>query len=199
MKREFSFSEETAGIVSHIKEAAALVDGLSGQAEAVCRMAQTIAESYGRNGRLLVCGNGGSAADAQHIAGELVGRFLAERAPLDCLALTTDSSVITAIGNDYGFEDVFARQVSAHGRAGDVLLAISTSGNSPNVLKAVSEARRLKLKVLALSGRDGGELARISDICLTAPSNSSPRIQEAHAVIAHILCGIVERALFGRG
>ena len=124
-------------------------------------MAGIVADCLGKGGMLLVCGNGGSAADAQHFAGELVGRFMIERAPLRCIALSANTAVLTAIGNDYGFEHVFARQVAAHGREGDVLLAISTSGKSPNILEAVSTALRLKMRVLALSGRDGGPLARL--------------------------------------
>ncbi|MCX6355944.1 MAG: D-sedoheptulose 7-phosphate isomerase [Candidatus Aureabacteria bacterium] len=182
-------------VVAQIEESAAVKKKLAAQSETVCRMVEMIIAAYRHGGRLLICGNGGSAADAQHIAGELVGRFLRERAPLDCMALTTDSSVLTAIGNDYGFEQVFSRQVTAHGRKGDLLLAISTSGNSPDVLKAVEEAQRLKMKVIALSGRNGGALARAADLCVTVPSQLSPRIQESHATIAHIICCLVERAL----
>jgi len=160
-------------------------------------MAGAVADRLREGRALLVCGNGGSAADAQHIAGELVGRFMLERAPLRCLALSSDIAVITAVGNDYGFAHVFARQVAAHGREGDVLLLLSTSGVSPNLLEAAREARRRGMCVLALSGRDGGPLAREADLCITVPSRSSPRIQEAHAALGHILCGLVEQELFG--
>jgi len=194
-KHLYSLSEMRDEVVAQLEESAALKAKLAAHAGTVCRIAEMIIAAYRRGGRLLICGNGGSAADAQHIAGELVGRFLKERAPFDCMALTTDSSVLTAIGNDYGFEQVFARQVTAHGRKGDVLLAISTSGNSPNVLKAVEEARRLKMKVIALSGRNGGALARAADLCVAVPSQLSPRIQESHGTIAHIICSLVERAL----
>jgi D-sedoheptulose 7-phosphate isomerase len=168
------------------------------EADTICRMAELVIESYRHNGALLICGNGGSAADAQHLAGEMVGRFLKEREPLRCIALTTDTSVLTAIGNDYGYEEIFARQVLAHGREGDVLLAISTSGNSPNVLRAVEGARLLRMKVIALSGKGGGRLARAADLCVTVPSDISPRIQEVHETVGHILCSLVEQSLFER-
>lgn len=198
-KRASSLSEIGKDISAQLEESAALLSRAGREeADAIRRMAELVIESLRRGGTLLVCGNGGSAADAQHIAGELVGRFLKEREPLRCIALSTDTSVLTAIGNDYGYEEVFARQVAAHGRAGDVLLAISTSGNSPNVLKAVVAAKRLKMRVIALSGKGGGGLARAADICVAVPSGASPRIQEVHGTIGHILCGLVEKALCGR-
>ncbi len=197
-KRASSLSEIRKDISAQLEESAALISRAGrDEVDAIRRMAEIVVGSFRRGGALLVCGNGGSAADAQHIAGELVGRFLKEREPLKCIALSTDTSVLTAIGNDYGYEEVFARQVAAHGRAGDVLLAISTSGNSPNVLKAVERAKRLKMKVIALSGKGGGDLARAADICITVPSGMSPRIQEVHGTIGHILCGLVEKALCG--
>lgn len=192
-KRDSSLSKDMA---AQFEESAALVSRAGREeADAVRRMAGIVIKSLRKGGALLVCGNGGSAADAQHIAGELVGRFLKERGPLRCIALSTDTSVLTAIGNDYGYDEVFARQVAAHGRKGDVLLAISTSGNSPNILKAVEKAKRLKMKVIALSGKGGGGLARAADVCITVPSGISPRIQEVHGTIGHILCGLVEKAL----
>lgn len=199
MKKPSSFSSEIGGeIKAALEESASLLGRIGAEsASTIAAMASLVVESYRSGGRLLVCGNGGSAADAQHVAGELVGRFLKERSPLSCISLTTDTSVITAVGNDYGFDQVFARQVRAHGRKGDVLLAISTSGNSPNVLRAVEEARRGGMKTIALSGRDGGALAREADICLTVPSHACPRIQEGHGAVCHILCDLVERALFG--
>ena len=146
-------------------------------------------------GRFFVCGNGGSAADAQHIAAELSGRYLAEREPLDAAALSCNGSALTAIGNDYGFDKIFARQLEAHGRAGDVLLAISTSGNSANVLEAVRSAKKLDVSTIALTGASGGALAKEADAALRAPSDRTPRIQEFHILIGHALCGIVEKAL----
>jgi D-sedoheptulose 7-phosphate isomerase len=147
------------------------------------------------DGKILACGNGGSAADAQHIAAEFVGRYLKDRVPYSAIALSTNTSALTAIGNDYGFDEVFARQVRAHGRAGDVLLAVSTSGTSPNVLAAVAAAREVGMSVIALSGCDGGTLIDDCDVCLVVPVDSTPRIQEMHILLAHVLCGLVEDAL----
>lgn len=196
-KRASSLSEAKRSVALQLRRSAALKEELAERhADAICRMAGLIADSYRRGGKLLICGNGGSAADAQHIAGEMVGRFLMERTPLACVALASDGVILTAIGNDYGFEQVFARQVRAHGTKGDVLLAISTSGNSPDILRAVEEARGLKMTVLALSGRDGGALSRAADLSVTVPSRETPRIQEAHGTIGHIICDLVEKALF---
>jgi D-sedoheptulose 7-phosphate isomerase len=152
-----------------------------------------------RDGRkLLLFGNGGSAADAQHIAAEFVGRFLRERRPLPAIALTTDTSALTAIANDYGFDEVFARQVRALGARGDVALAISTSGRSPNVLRAVEAARDAGLKVVALTGGDGGSLAGAADIVLrVSASTLAARIQETHILIGHVICELVDQRLFG--
>jgi len=146
-------------------------------------------------GKLLVAGNGGSAADAQHVAGELVGRFLRERRALPAIALTTDTSILTSIGNDYGFAKVFERQVEAHGRPGDVLLAISTSGNSENILRAIAAARRSQMRVIGLTGRGGGGMRALCDVCLCAPSEDTPRIQECHLILEHALCAEIEAAV----
>jgi len=149
-----------------------------------------------RDGRtVLVCGNGGSAADAQHFAAELVGRFTRERRAWPALALTTDSSALTAIGNDYGFDRVFSRQVEAHGQPGDVLIGISTSGGSPNVLAAVETARARGLVTIGLTGRDGGALGRAVDVHLNVPSPSTARTQEVHITLLHVLCDLVEQEL----
>jgi len=148
-------------------------------------------------GKVLTCGNGGSAADAQHIAAELVGRFKRERKALAAIALTTDSSILTALANDYSFDRVFSRQVEALGRPGDCLLAISTSGNSPNLLQAVRAARSAGLKTCALLGKDGGRLAGQVDLSLVIPSSDTARIQEGQALIYHILCDLVEEAFAG--
>jgi D-sedoheptulose 7-phosphate isomerase len=145
-------------------------------------------------GKLIAFGNGGSAADAQHIAAEFVGRYRAERQALAAIALTTDSSALTAIGNDYGFEEIFSRQLEAIGKPGDVVLALSTSGNSSNVLRAIESARKLGMATIGLSGKSGGKMLGLVDTCLCVPSGSTPRIQEAHALIIHILSGIVESA-----
>ncbi len=150
-----------------------------------------------RNGRkLLFAGNGGSAADAQHWAGELVSRFYYDRPGLAALALTTDSSILTAIGNDYGYDYTFARQVEALGQAGDVFVAISTSGNSPNILRAAEAARARGVHVVGFTGRGGGKLAPLTDICFRMPSDETPRIQEGHEFIGHLLCALVESRMF---
>jgi D-sedoheptulose 7-phosphate isomerase len=139
-------------------------------------------------------GNGGSAADAQHLAAELVGRYRAERKALAAMALTTDSSALTAIGNDFGFGEIFSRQLEAVGKTGDIALGISTSGNSPNVLRALESARKLGMTTIGLSGRSGGKMRGLVDMCLCAPSELTPRIQEVHVLMIHILSGIVENA-----
>jgi D-sedoheptulose 7-phosphate isomerase len=171
------------------------IDAVEALAPRIGCAADATANAFASGGQLLVCGNGGSAADAQHIVAEFVGRYLKERTPYPAIALSTNSSALTAIGNDYGFDEVFARQVRAHGRAGDVLLAISTSGDSPNVLRAIDAAREAGMTVIGLSGRDGGTMAGRCDVCLTVPVDSTPRIQEAHILVAHVFCGLVEDAL----
>lgn len=152
------------------------------------------------NGKVLACGNGGSAADAQHFVAELVGRFERERLPLAALALNTDTSILTAVGNDYGFDDVFERQVNALGQPGDVLLAITTSGNSPNVVKAVQAAQQRDMHVIALTGKEGGvtgELMTAHDVHLCVPNDRTMRIQEAHIVLLHALCDGIDALLLG--
>ena len=146
--------------------------------------------------KLLLAGNGGSAADAQHIAGEMLSRFNHDRAPLSALALTTDSSVLTAIGNDYGYERLFERQILGLGCPGDVFVAISTSGRSPNILRAIDAARQKRLVAVGFTGRSGGEMASRCDLCLHAPSDSTPLIQQIHITAGHIICGLVENRLF---
>jgi D-sedoheptulose 7-phosphate isomerase len=143
--------------------------------------------------RAYVFGNGGSAADAQHVAGELVGRFLRERRALPAVALTTDTSILSAVANDMGFEQVFARQLEALGRKGDVAIALSTSGNSPNILAALEQARQAEMRVIVFTGRGGGGAARLAEVLLDVDSDSSPRIQEVHAVLYHTLCELVEQ------
>ena len=166
----------------------------------IVQAAELLAEQLRQGCKILVCGNGGSAADAQHFAAELVNRFEIERPGLAAIALTTDSSALTSIANDYAFEQIFARQVRALGRPGDVLLAISTSGNSPNVLAAMTAARELALSTVALTGRDGGRMAgRLGegDIELRAAATATARIQEVHILIIHCLCDLVDHRLFG--
>jgi D-sedoheptulose 7-phosphate isomerase len=156
-------------------------------------------ETIFRSGhKLMLAGNGGSAADAQHIAGELVCRFNFNRSPLPAIALNTDTSVLTAIGNDIGFEEVFERQVRGLGRRGDGLLAISTSGKSPNVLAALRAARELGIVTLGFTGAGGGVMSDLCDLCLFAPSDETPLIQQIHITAAHVVCDLVERAMFGQ-
>ena len=149
-----------------------------------------------RGGKILLVGNGGSAADAQHIAGELVSRFAFDRPGLAAMALTTDTSILTAIGNDYGYDKLFARQIQAHGREGDVLIAYSTSGTSPNVIAALHASKDCGLISIGMTGNRGGPMCKICDFYLEVPSSDTPKIQEGHAVLGHILCGLVERKLF---
>ena len=158
--------------------------------------AKIMIKAYENKNKILICGNGGSAADSQHLAAEFVSRFLKERKALPALALNTNSSTVTAIGNDYGYDYVFSRQVEAFGVPGDVLWAISTSGNSKNVFKAVESARNNKIKVISMTGQSGGALKGLSDILLNVPSDHTPRIQECHILIGHIICELVENALF---
>ena len=153
--------------------------------------------SLSQRGRIFFCGNGGSAADAQHLAAELTGRFLKDRSSLAGIALTTNTSTLTAIANDYSYEEVFSRQIEGLAQAGDVLLGISTSGNSENVLRAMEVARRMMLSTVALTGKSGGKLATAAEHCIRIPSDETPRIQEAHILTGHILAELVEAELFG--
>ena len=158
----------------------------------IVTQAEDMAERLKRGCRILVCGNGGSAADAQHFAAELSGRYVKERRALAGIALTTDSSALTAIGNDYGFESIFSRQVEALGRPGDLLVAISTSGNSPNIIRAVESAKELGLKTLGLLGRDGGKLKDLCDDALVVPNAVTARIQEIHLMTYHFWCEAID-------
>lgn len=163
----------------------------------IAAAADMLADALQGGRRVYVFGNGGSASDAQHIAGELVGRFLLERAALPAVALSTDTSILTAVANDLGYEQVFARQLEALGSEGDVAVALSTSGNSPNIVAALQQARRIGMRTIALTGRGGGRSAELVDVLLDVDSDSSPRIQETHAVIYHILCELVEARCAG--
>ena len=166
----------------------------------VCELALSVYKAGGKlliaGGKLLIAGNGGSAADAQHIAGELVSRFYFDRPALPALALTTDTSILTAIGNDYGYENLFSRQLEGHGKAGDLLLVISTSGNSPNILKAITVARSLQIHTVGLTGSSGGKMVDMCDMCLRIPSTVTPRIQEGHILVGHLLCAFIEQGMF---
>lgn len=166
------------------------------QGKAVVAAAQKIAEVFKAGGKVLLFGNGGSAADAQHLAAEFVNRFQVERPPLAALALTTDTSILTAVANDYDFLRVFAKQVRALGRPGDLAWGLSTSGSSPNVVAGLQAARELGLSTLALSGRDGGPVAAAAELALIVPSRNTPRIQEVHITIGHVLCDLVDFILY---
>ncbi|MDO4188673.1 MAG: D-sedoheptulose 7-phosphate isomerase [Lachnospiraceae bacterium] len=156
-----------------------------------------ITECYKNGHMLLLCGNGGSAGDAQHIAGEMVARFRIERKALSALAFNTNSSVVTAIGNDYEYNKIFERQVEAFGHKGDVLIAISTSGNSESVVRAINKAKEMGITTVSLLGKNGGDCKDISDYAIVVPSDDTARIQESHIMIGHIICDLVERSMFG--
>lgn len=159
------------------------------------QVADAICNSLRSGQKLMFCGNGGSAADSQHLAAEFVGRFVKDRAPLAAIALSTDSSALTCIGNDYGFEQIFERQVLGLGQAGDILIGISTSGQSPNVIRAVAAAKSKGISTVGLLGRDGGALKELVDLSIVVPSPDTARIQEAHIFIGHCLCGMIEERL----
>ncbi len=161
----------------------------------VARAVELVAECLRSGGKVLLCGNGGSAAEAQHIAGELVGRFKRERPAFAAVALTTDTSILTAIGNDYGFEAIFARQVEGLGIKGDVLFAYSTSGNAPNILRAIEMARGMGMSVVGFTGSTGGKMAPACDICIKVPSDDTPTVQECHTAAGHTICRFVEEIL----
>lgn len=171
----------------------------TGQANTVALIADAMVKAVRAGGKVLILGNGGSAADAQHLAAELVNRFLMERKALPALALTTDTSVLTSIANDYSFEQIFSRQVEALGREGDVLLAITTSGASPNVLKALDQANLLSMTTIGLTGDDTEKIHPLCDICLSVKDPSTPRIQEVHHMVLHIICEIMEIQIFSHG
>lgn len=164
--------------------------------ELIVKAADTIIQAYKNGKKTMFAGNGGSAADAQHLAGELVARFYFDRPGIPSIALTTDSSVLTAIGNDYGYEKLFSRQVQAMGTAGDVFIGLSTSGNSPNILSALDTCKEKGILSIGLTGMTGGKMAEKCDICIKVPSNDTPRIQESHILIGHILCCTIEQELF---
>lgn len=159
--------------------------------------AEMVTDAYRSGFKTLLAGNGGSAADAQHIAGEFVSRFYFDRPGIPSIALSTDTSILTAIGNDYGFDRLFERQVQAHAQVGDVFIGITTSGNSENIYKALIACREKGVKTIVFTGKGGGRVADICDICIKIPSDETPRIQESHILVGHIICCIVEEGLFG--
>lgn len=167
--------------------------------KSIVKAAEWIVESYRNKGKSIFCGNGGSAADAQHLAAEFVGKYLLERKSLPSLALTTNTSNLTAIGNDYGFEKVFVRQLEGWLNDNDILIGISTSGNSVNIIEAVSYARQRKIRTIGFLGGDGGELKKLVDLPIIVPAKETPRIQECHITIGHIICDLVEKTLFQGG
>jgi D-sedoheptulose 7-phosphate isomerase len=185
-------------IHEYARQSVAVKQGFFAQhAATVAEAAELLIEALQAGGKVLIFGNGGSAADAQHIAAELVNRLTYDRPPIAALALTTDTSILTSVGNDSSFDDLFERQLRALGRSGDVALAISTSGNSPNVLRAVTAARQLNIKVVALAGRDGGKLAPLADVALVIEADNTQHIQETHITIGHILCELIQDAIYG--
>lgn len=180
-----------------LQESADVKSALTDQADLIHQMADCTTQALRDGYKIVLFGNGGSAADAQHVAGEFVNRFLIDRQPLPALALTTDTSVLTCIGNDVQFDEVFARQVKALVGENDVVIGISTSGQSANVLRGVEAARAKGAVTMGFTGQDGGRLKHVVDHCLCVPSNSTPRIQEAHITVLHIICELAERSLFG--
>ena len=186
-------------IENYIKDSMAAKENLlKSQVVNIESAAKAIIESFKTGKKLLVFGNGGSASDSQHIAAELVGRFKMERKALPAVALTANTSILTAIANDYGYDMVFLRQIEALGVQGDVALGLSTSGNSKNVIEALKKARSIGMKTIALSGGDGGSISREADISIVVATKDTPRVQESHILIAHIICALVEDGMFGR-
>lgn len=183
-------------IEQRIRESVSVHSELLGQVAPLAEVVGVLVRAYRAGNKAVFFGNGGSAADAQHLAAELVGRFYLERNPLPALALTVNSSALTAVGNDYSFDLLFARQIEALCTAGDVAIGISTSGNSRNVIEGIRAARRKGMHTVALTGVDGGNVKAEADLCIRVPSRDTPRIQEGHILIGHILCELVERALY---
>jgi len=187
-------------VVDQIKESISVKEKLLADATTrgqILTAAQRLIAAYGQERKTLIAGNGGSAADAQHIAGEFVSRFYFDRPGLPSIALNTDTSILTAIGNDYGYHKVFARQVQAQGVSGDVFIGISTSGNSANILEALAMCKEKGIFSIGLTGAKGGKMLDACDLCIRVPSDETPRIQEAHILVGHILCCLVEEAIFG--
>jgi D-sedoheptulose 7-phosphate isomerase len=191
----------TQRILAHFQESAELkLKSAAALSQPISQAIELMFAALSNGNKILACGNGGSAADCQHFAAELVGRFERERFPLPALALTTDTSIMTAVGNDYSYREIFSKQVQAFGQAGDVLLAISTSGNSANVLAAVEAALEREMRIVALTGKDGGALAKLltdADVHINVPHARTARIQEVHLVTIHCICDGIDVALFG--
>jgi D-sedoheptulose 7-phosphate isomerase len=183
-----------AGLLGSIK---AKQDFAAACGSEICLLVETLVTAFRNGKKLMIFGNGGSAADAQHMAAEFVNRFLIDRRPLPAMALTTDSSILTSIGNDFSFDDIFVKQIQALGQAGDIALGISTSGNSPNVVKAIEQARAMGLITAVLTGGHGGKLLAMADIGLNVPTSFTPHIQEAHLWAEHLVCQLVDETMFG--
>jgi D-sedoheptulose 7-phosphate isomerase len=182
-----------------IRESIAVKETLVRDAEivsAIAQISEILIATFRKQNKVILFGNGGSAADAQHVAAEFVGRFAFDRAALPAMALSVNTSCLTAIGNDYGFDLVFSRQIEALGRAGDAAIGISTSGNSPNVIQGISVAKKMGLHTIGLCGKNGGKLKDAADLCVCAPSSETPRIQECHILIGHVISELVEKAIF---
>ena len=196
--RKSSLASAQARIRAVLRESIAVKRAvLESQVDATARVADVMIGAIRRGGRVFFFGNGGSAGDSQHLAGELLGRFLHDRPALAGQALTTDTSTLTAVANDYSYADVFARQIEGLGRRGDVAVGITTSGNSPNVVKALRRAKVLGLTTVAMTGGTGGQAARVADYAIVVPSSSTPRIQESHITLGHAICELVEAACSG--
>lgn len=191
----------TQRILAHFQESAELkLKSAAALAQPISQAIELMFNALSNGNKILACGNGGSAGDSRHFAAELVGRFERERFPLPAIALTTDTSIITAVGNDYSFREIFSKQVQAFGQAGDILLAISTSGNSGNVLAAAEAALEREMRIVALTGKDGGQLAKMltdADVLINVPHSRTARIQEVHLVTIHSICDGLDVALFG--
>ena len=180
---------------SHIKEHQEVLDSINTLADSIEQIANTLINCLKNDGTIYWCGNGGSASDSQHLAGELVGRFVGDRKPLRSIALNADSAVMTCIVNDYGYEHIFSRQIEGLGRQGDVLIGISTSGNSQNVINALNVAKSKKLTTIGLLGKGGGKAREAVDLAIVIPSNTTARVQEMHIMVGHILCDLIEEGL----
>lgn len=189
------FQTLAAQVAEDLTEFARCIEHLRDSVPDISKAAELMCSTITNGGKVLFCGNGGSAADSQHLAAELMGRYRRDRHPMAAISLTVDTSALTAIGNDYGYDDVFSRQVQGLGRSGDLLVGISTSGNSRNVLKALRVARDLGLVTVGLTGETGGEMKTLCDVCIRVPSNRTNRIQEMHILVGHFLCGYVEESL----
>ena len=186
-------------IIEQIEETLQLINTISKDKDLIVRVeeaAEVCIHCLKNGGKILLAGNGGSAADAQHIAGEFVSRFAFDRPGLPAVALTTDTSILTAIGNDYGYDKLFARQIQALSQKGDVFIAYSTSGKSPNIISALEEAKNQGVVCIGMTGNRGGPMNELCEYCLDVPSADTPKIQEGHALIGHIICGLVEQSLF---